>query len=136
MKIIALVREEEQAFLMTKTDKIQFCETYAEFEKLLKDQKDNKEVQFVLSNLLAHFKDKAQTIVHNNEDVTFMFYAEPDDFSELPHMHLKTRNFCNEVLNYQELLGVMEGKIGITVKKDGWHDGELRLSKKNKKARE
>jgi len=118
MKVIALVTDEERSFLMTKTDKIQFCDNISALSAEIKNKK-NKDVQFVLSGQLTYFLDAFKDFVRNNKDITFVFYTEKDNFIEPYSRHIKTGNFSEEPADHKDLIGIINGKIGLGVAKRG-----------------
>jgi len=128
MKIIALVTDEERAFLITKTDKIQFCDNLSALNMEIKDKR-NKDAQFVLSGKLTYFLDDFKNLVHDNKDITFVFYTEKNDFIEPFSRHIKTENFCEEPADHKDLIGIINDKIILKIAKSGLMKGSIVLKK-------
>ena len=131
MKIIAFVSKDERGFIESKTKKIKFCTSYEEIRNEIAASKKLKKnrPQFVISALWAYLHEDVRKIVYENKDITFMFYAEGDVFSQEPDGYIRSPNMVNELVNLSELLEISSGTLSFGLSKEPYYPGELVLKK-------
>jgi len=127
MKVFALVMDVEKSFISSKTDKVDFVSSLKDMQKKI-DSGVN--AHFVLSEGLTFLEDDFKRFVGRNKNTTFIIYSEPEDHIWPPTAYLKeTRNFVNEPVTAEELVGIISGKIITKVAKNGFYPGEVVLKK-------